>query len=166
MSIDNRPGTQSQRLEASPRAPRDWGASDRRGVERLKASPRAPRDWGVSDLRGVERRRGFRFFLAVSVRLALASAAVATLALPGCGGTQSTPKTVSLRMKGDLADAEVTIDDIDVGPLGYVAVRGVALPPGEHRVTVEKSGYFPWDALIKADEQPIYLNVVLLPIPD
>jgi hypothetical protein len=106
--------------------------------------------------------------LVVSVRLAFASATVAAFSAAGCGGSMTPAKTVSLRMKGEheFADAEVTIDDIDVGPLGYVAARGVALPPGLHRVTVEKSGYFPWDTLIQADEQPVYLNVVLLPIPD
>ena len=77
-------------------------------------------------------------------------------------------RTVSLRMRGEraLAEASVTIDDQMIGPLGYVSVRGVALPPGRHRITVEKSGYFPWDKMVEATEQPIYLDVVLVPIPD
>jgi hypothetical protein len=74
--------------------------------------------------------------------------------------------TVSLRVKGNVADAQVTIDDIPLGPLGYVAAHGVALPQGEHRVTVERNGFFPWDTLVVADEKPVYLDVVLVPIPD
>jgi hypothetical protein len=77
-------------------------------------------------------------------------------------------RTVSLRMRGEraLAEAQVTIDDQMIGPLGFVSARGVALPPGRHRITVEKPGYFPWDTMVEADEQPIQLNVVLVPIPD
>ena len=77
-------------------------------------------------------------------------------------------KTVSLRMRGEraFAEAQVTIDDQMIGPLGFVSVRGVALPPGRHRITVEKDGYFPWDTVVEAKEQPIQLNVVLVPIPD
>jgi hypothetical protein len=77
-------------------------------------------------------------------------------------------RTVSLRLRTERAYAEatVTIDYQQVGPLGYVAARGVALPPGRHRITVEKAGFFPWDTTVEATEQPIFLNVVLVPIPD
>jgi PEGA domain len=79
-------------------------------------------------------------------------------------------RTVSLRMHGErpLAEAQVTIDDQMIGPLGFVAVRGVALPPGPHRITVEKPGYFPWDKTVVATDpdKPISLDVVLVPIPD
>jgi hypothetical protein len=81
-----------------------------------------------------------------------------------CGGAQE--RTVSLRVKGNVADAAVTIDDQYVGALGYLAARGVALPPGQHRVTVEKAGYFPWDRIVEADEAPIQLDVVMVKIPD
>jgi hypothetical protein len=37
---------------------------------------------------------------------------------------------------------------------------------GQHRITVEKEGYFPWDKLVEADRQPIHLEVELVPIPD
>jgi hypothetical protein len=47
-----------------------------------------------------------------------------------------------------------------------VAARGVALPPGRHRITVEKVGYFPWDALVEANHDPIHLEITLEPIPD
>jgi len=83
-----------------------------------------------------------------------------------CQLVASTPATVSLRVQGNVADAQVTIDDIAVGALAYVAARGVALPPGRHRVTVERTGYFPWDALVEANQAPIYLQVTMVPIPD
>jgi hypothetical protein len=63
-------------------------------------------------------------------------------------------------------DASVSIDEQYVGPLGYVAAHGVRLPEGEHRISVTKSGYFPWDRLIVADTHPIKLDVKLEPIPD
>jgi hypothetical protein len=77
-------------------------------------------------------------------------------------------RTASLRMKGNVRDASVTIDDQYVGALAYVAARGVALPAGKHRITVEKSGYFPWDRIVEAGDAgaPIELNVVLTKIPD
>lgn len=63
-------------------------------------------------------------------------------------------------------DAGVTIDEEYIGPLGYVAARGVRLPAGKHRISVEKPGYFPWDRLVEATTQPIHLDVTLEPIPD
>ena len=53
-----------------------------------------------------------------------------------------------------------------LGSLSYVQRHGVAVPPGKHRITVEKVGYFPWDQLILATDQPIVLDVKLVPIPD
>jgi PEGA domain-containing protein len=86
--------------------------------------------------------------------------------LAGCQITPYSTRTVSLRVQGDVADAEVTIDDTPVGVLSYVAAHGVALPPGRHRITVEKAGYFPWDKLVEAEDAPIYLQIHLQPIPD
>jgi hypothetical protein len=98
---------------------------------------------------------------------AAAAALAFALALPSCQLTAySTAPTVSLRVTGNIADAHVTIDDIPVGALGYVAARGVALPPGKHRITVERAGYFPWDTLVEAKDDPIYLQITLVPIPD
>ena len=87
-------------------------------------------------------------------------------ALLGAACTPMASQKVSLRMKGNVRDASVTIDDQYVGALAYVAARGVALPPGKHRITVEKTGYFPWDRIVEADEAPIHLDVVLTKIPD
>lgn len=63
-------------------------------------------------------------------------------------------------------DASVYIDEQFVGYLGVVAARGVRLPEGEHRITVEKVGFFPWDQLVVSDRQPIVLKVELRRIPD
>jgi hypothetical protein len=63
-------------------------------------------------------------------------------------------------------DATVYIDEQFVGFLGVVAARGVKLPEGEHRITVEKVGFFPWDRLVVSDRQPIALRVELRRIPD
>jgi len=95
-------------------------------------------------------------------------AALLALALTtSCAFTQySSAQTVSLRVQGNVADAQVTIDDLSIGALAYVAAHGVALPPGKHRVTVEKAGYFPWDAVLEAQDEPIHLDIKLVPIPD
>lgn len=93
-------------------------------------------------------------------------AALLLLLLVACNGTP--PKTVSFRMAGTPPDARVTIDDIPMGSLALIASHGVALPPGQHRVTVEKVGFFPSDRLIEAKEGsgPIKVEVALVPIPE
>lgn len=63
-------------------------------------------------------------------------------------------------------DASVYIDEQFVGFLGVVAARGVRLPEGEHRISVEKVGYFPWDQLVVSDRKPINLKVELRKVPD
>jgi hypothetical protein len=70
------------------------------------------------------------------------------------------------RTKRAPKDASVTIDEQFVGLLGYVVARGVRLPEGEHRITVEREGYFPWDRIIVSDGKPIQLEVDLIPLPD
>ncbi|WP_156338795.1 PEGA domain-containing protein [Chondromyces crocatus] len=105
----------------------------------------------------------------VRTRRGHAFGVVAALLLPGVTGCMAhTPDTVSLRMQGAQQDASVTVDDQYLGALGFVAKRGVALPPGQHRVTVEKPGYFPWDRLVTAESGagPIVLTVELRQIPD
>jgi hypothetical protein len=64
------------------------------------------------------------------------------------------------------ADAFVTIDEQYLGPLAYVAAHGVRLPLGKHRITVERTGYFPYDTIVDADDRPISLDIQLKPIPD
>jgi hypothetical protein len=89
------------------------------------------------------------------------------LALAACGPAKE-PRTVSLRMVGSPPNASVTIDDQFVGSLAVVQARGVALPPGQHRVSVEAAGFFPHDQIVEAKEgnAPIRLDVKLTPVPD
>jgi PEGA domain len=95
---------------------------------------------------------------------------VVAIALSLCTGCAPQPvAAVSMSMtygKGTPPDASVIIDEQYVGPLGYVAAHGVRLPEGEHRITVTKAGYFPWDRLLVADTYPVKLDVALKPIPD
>jgi PEGA domain len=63
-------------------------------------------------------------------------------------------------------DASVTIDEQYIGPLAYVAAHGVRLPTGEHRITIEREGYFPYDVAVVAGRDSIRLNVRLIRIPD
>jgi hypothetical protein len=88
-------------------------------------------------------------------------------ACPGCGPPLYPAVSMSIAYaKPTPADATVTIDEQYIGPLGYVAAHGVRLREGEHRISVTKAGYFPWDRLIKAAGDPIRLEVTLEPIPD
>lgn len=90
------------------------------------------------------------------------------LCLPLAACVVEAKPTTSLRVAGAPPDASVTIDDKYLGAFVYVQKRGVALPPGKHRITVEKTGYFPWDRLVEAHEgdPPIKLDVALTKIPD
>ncbi|HYJ10886.1 MAG TPA: PEGA domain-containing protein [Polyangiaceae bacterium] len=94
--------------------------------------------------------------------------AIVLAACPGC----QPPVHAAFSLKVDYAkktptDASVVIDEQYVGPLGYVAAHGVRLRVGEHRVSITKAGYFPYDRLIvKNDSEPFKLEVALEPIPD
>jgi len=101
-----------------------------------------------------------------SWRRTIVGAALVCLTATACAPPK--PATVSLRVAGSVPDAHVTIDDQYLGAFAYVAKKGVALPPGQHRITVEKSGYFAWDRVVEAREgdPPIKLDVVLVEIPD
>lgn len=106
-----------------------------------------------------------RFPIARTALLAACILAVAA-ALPSCAPLP--PPTVSLRLNGNVRDATVTINDRYVGKLFFVTARGVALPPGRHRISVEKAGFFPWDSVVEVHEgdPPVQLDVALTPIPD
>lgn len=76
---------------------------------------------------------------------------------------------VSMKVERDPSapkDALVYIDEQYIGTLDFVASRGVRLPEGEHRISVEKNGYHPFDALVVSDRQPIHLKISLLKLPD
>ena len=97
---------------------------------------------------------------------ALPAAVLLGLALGAC--TPPPPKTVRMVVRGSPPDATVTVDDQVLGALAFVASRGVALPPGKHRISVEKAGHFPWDRIVEAREgsPPLELDVRLEKIPD
>ena len=90
---------------------------------------------------------------------------VVTALLAACG-PPAQPRTVSVRMRGSPPDATVTIDDRIVGRLDVVSAKGVAVPPGKHRVSVERDGYLPWDKIVEASDGPLVLEVTLQPVPD
>jgi len=94
-------------------------------------------------------------------------AALALVCACGAPGP-SAAKTVSLRMTGAPPEARVTVDDQIVGSLDMVEARGVAMPPGTHRVSVEAPGYFPFDVLVEAKEgeKLVHIEAKLVPIPD
>lgn len=87
-------------------------------------------------------------------------------AISGCDGLRpAVSMSIKPHEKTPL-DASVWIDEEFIGFLGYVAAHGVRLPEGEHRITVEREGYLPWDRLVVSDREPIHLDVRLIPIPD
>jgi hypothetical protein len=104
----------------------------------------------------------FRMLSTVAVTVALA--------LPlGAGCIQQPRAAVSLkvvRQDKTPGDASVTIDEQYIGPLRYVAAHGVRLPIGEHRITVEKEGYFPYDVAVVAGRDSIRIDVKLVRVPD
>jgi hypothetical protein len=104
--------------------------------------------------------------MGVGLRLPRGWGALGLLVLAACQA-QRTAVSLSVGRSADTPkDASVYIDEQFVGFLGVVAARGVRLPQGEHRVSVEKSGYFPWDQLVVSDRKPIALSVTLRKIPD
>jgi hypothetical protein len=95
----------------------------------------------------------------------LATFTLAACALAGCGLRSAVSVAFALD-KGTPRDASVFVDEEFIGLLGYVAAHGVRLPEGEHRLTVERDGYFPLDQILISDREPIALRVRLTPIPD
>jgi hypothetical protein len=88
--------------------------------------------------------------------------------LIGCA-TMGLRAAVSLKVEKSAStprDALVYIDGEYLAPLGTVVKRGVRLPEGTHRISVEKNGYFPFDTVVVSDRKPIFLSVELLELPD
>lgn len=96
----------------------------------------------------------------------LALAAASSLVLTGCPKSQGYVGLRLYRTRETPRDAHVYIDERYIGPLGPVIRRGIRFPVGEHRITVKKEGYFPWDKLVEADRETIKIQVELVPIPD
>jgi len=99
-------------------------------------------------------------------RSAVSFAGLASAGIAGCQAQRAAVRLSMDRAAQTPRDASVYIDEQFVGFLGVVAARGVRLPEGEHRITVEKVGFFPWDQLVVSDRQPIHLKVELRRIPD
>ncbi|MBI2391955.1 MAG: PEGA domain-containing protein [Deltaproteobacteria bacterium] len=81
------------------------------------------------------------------------------------------PPTTSLRLapaQDAPKNARVIIDDQPVGSLDFITKRGVALPPGKHRITIEADGYLPWDLEVDAGDKGglIKLDVKMVKVPD
>jgi hypothetical protein len=96
-------------------------------------------------------------------------ASLACIVLQGC--RMSAPPTTSLHLHatdGTPLRARVTIDDQPLGTLDFIQKRGVAMPPGKHRITIEADGYLPWDSEVDAGPSGgvVPLDVTLVPIPD
>ena len=102
------------------------------------------------------------------MRPGLATALCLPLGLLLAACAAEPPRTTSLRVAGAPGDASVTVDDRYLGMFAYVAAHGVAMPPGKHRVTVEKTGFFPWDHLVEVrdGDPPVKLDVTLTRVPD
>jgi hypothetical protein len=105
-----------------------------------------------------------------SFRVLWGTAIAATVVLSlGTGCIQQPRAAVSLkvvRQDKTPGDASVTIDEQYIGPLRFVAAHGVRLPLGEHRITVEKEGYFPYDVAVVAGRDSILIDVKLVRVPD
>ena len=94
-------------------------------------------------------------------------AAIAITLFTGCGPGPVPAVTLKLvRSPESPRDASVIIDEEYIGPLGIVAARGVRIPLGEHRISVEKTGYFPYDQLVVSDRDDVKLDIKLERIPD
>ncbi len=85
-------------------------------------------------------------------RAPLASLALLALALAACRGATSLGPHSKLVVDGTPLDATVLVDEQPIGSLAVVHERGVALPPGQHRLTVQADGYFPADLLVGVDK--------------
>jgi hypothetical protein len=96
--------------------------------------------------------------------------ALLALALVACSnvivGTAGRPQSVPVRLHGTPGEATVTLDDQRVGPLAVVAARGMRVPPGHHRMTIEAAGYLPFDTTFEAEDAVVNLQVALVPIPE
>ena len=105
-------------------------------------------------------------WLAVGGTLAFV-AALALALVSGCGPALTPAVTLRVeRAPSTPRDASVTIEEQKIGPLSVVAARGVLHPHGEHRISIEKNGYFPFDALVTSDRDDVLLKVKLEKVPD
>lgn len=100
----------------------------------------------------------------MGMKLLFATVALA-LGAVACGP----PPTYAVHFKRQSktpGSASVIVDEQYIGPLSYVAAHGIRVEAGEHRISIEKEGYFPYDMLVDAETGTIQLDVELTPIPD
>ena len=90
------------------------------------------------------------------------------LALVACHPAASSGPRSKLVLDGTPTDASVIVDEQPIGSLAMVHARGVALPPGQHRLTVQADGYFPADVLVEVGKGGGVLrqSVQLTPVPE
>ena len=90
-------------------------------------------------------------------------AAAALLAIAACAKEEQ----VMVRIQGQPPGALVYVDDRYIGRLEQLAARGLKIPEGEYRLTVEEVGYFPHDQLLVVQKgRSGRVQVRLTPIPD
>ncbi len=98
--------------------------------------------------------------------LLLLACAVATF---GCGGAHVKPgpgPRGTVRFDVIPQDAGLEVDEQRLGPAKMFREHGVLLRPGQHRVIVRRSGFFPEYRLIQVTEGEVVLvKVRLRPIP-
>ncbi len=104
-----------------------------------------------------------------SSRLAQIALLIVSLAITSGCATMGLRSAVNMSVQvasGTPKEALVYIDGNYIGTLAAVEARGVRVPEGEHRLTVEKAGYFPFDTTIVSAFDPIKLKISLLRLPD
>jgi hypothetical protein len=63
--------------------------------------------------------------------------------------------------------ALVYVDETYIGTLAQIMHQGgLRLPEGKHRISVEKTGYYPYDTVVVSKRHPITVEVELLRLPD
>lgn len=63
--------------------------------------------------------------------------------------------------------ALVYVDETYIGTLAQVIhLGGLRLPEGKHRISIEKTGYYPFDTVVVSRRHPIRLEVEMLRLPD
>jgi hypothetical protein len=63
--------------------------------------------------------------------------------------------------------ALVYVDETYVGTLAQVMHQGgLRLIEGQHRISVQKTGYYPYDTVVVSKRNPITVEVEMLRLPD
>jgi hypothetical protein len=85
----------------------------------------------------------------------------------GCGAARSVPEVRgTVRFTGDPSDAELTVNETHLGPIGMFKDSGVRLRPGKQRVEVSKDGYFTEYRLVDVEaDKIIQVEIHLREIP-